>query len=343
MDGGRPAGRPPLCLGAWAPGAEPGSPPTAVDIVEVLSPHRRTVSGGRCEIAQRTHRWSAVPQQTWTDAELRSALGGAKTWSDVCRSLGLAPGGESRRRLRQRAEALGLPVDHLITGPGGAARRRWTDEDLRRAVDRSTNLHEVFKSLGLVVGGGSWVAMQEHIVRLRLDTSHWREGAIQPGRPRSALAHGDWTDGEVRDAYEGARSVAQIMRRLGLDPTRKRGRRQLERRLEGLGLDTSALLGKRWAQGTKPRSRARPLAEILVAGSDYRSVHTLKKRLVQEGLLEPRCAICGLVEWLEQPVVLHLDHINGDRTDHRLENLRFLCPNCHSQTDTYCGRNRSGR
>jgi hypothetical protein len=284
-----------------------------------------------------------LPQRTWTDEELRSALGTAKTWSDVCRSLGLAPGGESRRRLRHRAEALGFPVAHLVTGPGGAARRRWADEDLRRAVERSKNLHEVFKRLGLVVGGGSWVAMQEHIVRLRLETSHWQEGATQPGRLHSGAVQQQWTDDEIRDAYEGARSVAEIMRRLGLDPTKKRGRRHLERRIEGLGLDFGVLLGKRWAQGSKHTSQGRPLQEILVERSDYRSMHTLKKRLIGEGLLEPACAVCSLRDWQERPIVLHLDHINGDRTDHRLENLRFLCPNCHSQTDTYCGRNRSAR
>jgi hypothetical protein len=284
-----------------------------------------------------------LPERRWTDADLRSALGAAKTWSDVCRSLGLAAGSGARHRLRRRAEELGLPVAHLVTGPAGTSRRRWADEDLCRAVERSRNLHEVFKRLGLVVGGGSWIAMQEHIVRLRLDTTHWHEGAAQPGRPRSTFVRPEWTDDEIQAAYEGARSMAEIMRRLGLDPTRKRGRRHLERRIEELGLDTGALLGQRWAQGTKPASRARPLGEILVAGSDYRSMHTLKKRLIQEGLLEPVCAVCGLDEWLERPIVLHLDHINGDRTDHRLENLRFLCPNCHSQTDTYCGRNRSAR
>lgn len=45
--------------------------------------------------------------------------------------------------------------------------------------------------------------------------------------------------------------------------------------------------------------------------------------------------------WAGKPIVLHLDHINGVRNDNRLENLRWLCPNCHSQTDTYCGRNKS--
>jgi len=82
---------------------------------------------------------------------------------------------------------------------------------------------------------------------------------------------------------------------------------------------------------------------VLVQGSTY-DVPLLKRRLVEEGLLAPRCASCGLGEtWEGAPLVLHLDHINGDRTDNRLENLRFLCPNCHSQTETYCGRNIGGR
>ena len=48
---------------------------------------------------------------------------------------------------------------------------------------------------------------------------------------------------------------------------------------------------------------------------------------------------CGISEWLGNPLALQLDHINGVNNDHRLTNLRFLCPNCHSQTDTYAGKN----
>lgn len=65
--------------------------------------------------------------------------------------------------------------------------------------------------------------------------------------------------------------------------------------------------------------------------------------MVSEGLLKGECYICGISSWREKPLVLRLDHINGIRDDNRLTNLRMLCPNCDSQTDTYCGRNNKNR
>lgn len=67
----------------------------------------------------------------------------------------------------------------------------------------------------------------------------------------------------------------------------------------------------------------------------------VKKRLIEEGYLECKCSWCGITDtWNGKPIVLHLDHINGVNNDHRLENLRLLCPNCHSQTDTYAGKGK---
>jgi Zn finger protein HypA/HybF involved in hydrogenase expression len=57
---------------------------------------------------------------------------------------------------------------------------------------------------------------------------------------------------------------------------------------------------------------------------------------------EYSCALCGITEWQNKPIVLQVDHINGVHYDNRLENLRFLCPNCHSQTDTFCGAGNTG-
>jgi hypothetical protein len=66
----------------------------------------------------------------------------------------------------------------------------------------------------------------------------------------------------------------------------------------------------------------------------------LKNRLLKEKILEDKCSSCGLTEWLGNPLSLHLDHIDGNNHNHVKSNLRLLCPNCHSQTDTWCGKNK---
>lgn len=83
-------------------------------------------------------------------------------------------------------------------------------------------------------------------------------------------------------------------------------------------------------------SEGMPIEELLTGPRGRRHVKT---RLLRAGLLENRCCECGLSEWRGKPLSVHIDHINGVRDDHRLENLRMLCPNCHSQTDTFGGRN----
>lgn len=81
-----------------------------------------------------------------------------------------------------------------------------------------------------------------------------------------------------------------------------------------------------------------PLAEVMTEGSRY-SRKNLKRRLYSEGLKERRCEICGQGEiWMGRRMSLVLDHVNGVRDDHRLENLRIVCPNCAATLETHCGR-----
>ncbi len=84
------------------------------------------------------------------------------------------------------------------------------------------------------------------------------------------------------------------------------------------------------------RPQATPLYEILQRSRDR---STIKRRLLAAGLLRNRCDECGLTEWRGKPLSIQIDHINGVRSDHRIENLRMLCPNCHSQTATFGSRN----
>ncbi len=86
-----------------------------------------------------------------------------------------------------------------------------------------------------------------------------------------------------------------------------------------------------------------PLDAILVEGSTY-SRSSLKRRLYEAGLKDRRCELCGQGEkWKGRRISLIIDHINGVRDDHRLENLRIICPNCAAGLETHCGRkNRIG-
>ena len=87
----------------------------------------------------------------------------------------------------------------------------------------------------------------------------------------------------------------------------------------------------------KARPLKWPLARIL---AESKSGVSIKRRLLEAGLLKNECDECGLTSWRGQHLSIQLDHRNGVGDDHRLENLRMLCPNCHSQTPTFGTRNR---
>jgi hypothetical protein len=84
-----------------------------------------------------------------------------------------------------------------------------------------------------------------------------------------------------------------------------------------------------------------PLEEILEGKHPSYQTFKLKLRLFETGLKKNECEICGIFDWLGEPIQCELDHIDGDRTNHRLLNLRVICPNCHSQTETFRYRKRN--
>jgi Zn finger protein HypA/HybF involved in hydrogenase expression len=87
----------------------------------------------------------------------------------------------------------------------------------------------------------------------------------------------------------------------------------------------------------RARARATPLRELLAVGARRHRLN-VKRRMIDAGLKDDRCEECGIADWRGWPLSLALHHVNGDGRDNRLENLRLLCPNCHSQTENFAGR-----
>lgn len=106
---------------------------------------------------------------------------------------------------------------------------------------------------------------------------------------------------------------------------------KLQRILDNYNIDYSKLLGS----GSR---RKRNINDILIEDSNFKNSH-LKDRLIKENLKENKCEICGINEWNGKPISLQLHHINGNPQDNRIENLQLLCPNCHSQTENFGGKN----
>lgn len=142
-----------------------------------------------------------------------------------------------------------------------------------------------------------------------------------------------YTDEQFIQAVMESDCARAVMKQLDLRPGGA-NYKTINKKIEDLSLDTS-----HWVEQRPGRNQPTiPLEYILVRDSDYHYTTTLKKRLIREGLLEYRCYKCGIKDWNGEDITLQLDHVSGERTDNRLENLRLLCPNCHSQTPTALGR-----
>jgi hypothetical protein len=166
-----------------------------------------------------------------------------------------------------------------------------------------------------------WARLNRHDI----DISHWNRS------PR-----GQYSREELAAAVASSVSVAEVMRRLGIKPAGG-SHFHISNRIRREGLDTTHFLGQAYARGAP--GRRKPAAEVLVirpSGSLRLKRGQLLRAMLESGVPYV-CALCACDgTWRARPIVLAIDHINGDWLDNRLVNLRFLCPNCHAQTATWC-------
>ena len=192
-------------------------------------------------------------------------------------------------------------------------------------------MRRVLLALGIRGAGGNYETVRRRIDELGIDRSHLNTPVRSPVW--------DLDDEELTSAVRDAASLTDVLRRFSIRSTFNT-RNVLRKRIHALGLATDHFDELRPHKGgLHPANPPTPLEEILVRNSSYRKCSDLRERLIREGLKQRRCEQCGRSEWNGLSIPLELDHVNGIRDDNRLENLRILCPNCHSQTSTFRGRN----
>lgn len=143
---------------------------------------------------------------------------------------------------------------------------------------------------------------------------------------------------ELENIIKTSSSYKKVLIRLGFAVKSGGNYRTLKQRLEQDKIDVSHIEA---AKKTFRGSRAIKISvEKLLTKDSKHCNSTIKKAVLESGLLENKCSKCGIgTTWCGEFIALQMDHINGDHDDNRIENLRILCPNCHSQTKTWGKRN----
>lgn len=240
---------------------------------------------------------------------------------------------------------MSLPCKHKGNCSVNFNKRPYTIKQFIEAVENSRNYGEVLEKLGKDKLKDT-TNIKTAIKHLKLDTSHWN------------IDNCTYNLEELTNAIEKSYSWTEVAKTLGI---KIRNSNKFKLQANKYNIDISHMFdikkenwrsfAKRNGLELKPfsqykrsnkkrKSHRRPIKSLLIVGKEkITSGHHLKLRLIEENFLKEQCNWCGINNWRNEPLSLHLDHINGDRRDNRLENLRLLCPNCHSQTPTYCGRN----
>ncbi|MEU2677800.1 HNH endonuclease [Streptomyces sp. NPDC007107] len=269
------------------------------------------------------------PWRKYPDAAIAAAAASSSSLREVVLKLGATPATGTLSHIARRITAAGIDVSHFPGMNRPQLGLLFSTEELQVAANSSESVRGVARALGVPDDGRSRAAVAAMLRSREIDTSHFRNARLSI--PEEAL----------RTAVRDAASFADVMRALGLEVNDSNHRR-VRRKILQMQLDTSHFKRRSWRSVRVPEQRQiAPKALVVMPKGSARVNRARLHRALQEIGVPYRCTSCGNTgEWLGRPITLQIDHVNGNWLDNRAENLRYLCPNCHALTDTWC-RNRS--
>jgi 5-methylcytosine-specific restriction endonuclease McrA len=199
-------------------------------------------------------------------------------------------------------------------------RNKWTNDEISFLKENYENKGVKFLVYNLDKHTKNSIIKKAKLLGLKVDTSIY-----------------SYDYEEIKKAVKESISYKEVLRKLNKSSSGD-AYTYLIRYIKKKNIDVSHF--NSW-KNNKVINKCFTLDEIFVKNSEYKGgTKGLKEMILKNNLFEYKCVECGNTgEWNGKQLSLHLDHINGDNKDDRLENLRFLCPNCHSQTETYSGKN----
>ncbi|MEV2215372.1 HNH endonuclease signature motif containing protein [Streptomyces sp. NPDC050997] len=204
---------------------------------------------------------------------------------------------------------------------------QYTRERLAEAAIRCSDIDDVIAFFGTQPYDNLRRYLTRRFAYFGIDISHFRDSGRQ-ARPTCVA---------LRAAVAESTSIAAVLRRLER-PDNCTQRALLRQWIIEEQLTTEHFLGQAHQRGKPRPQHSKRSADILVKHDGKRRTRTVQlRRALREVGLPEECAECGVgPEWLGKPMTLEIDHIDGDWSDDRRENLRLLCPNCHAVTNTWC-------
>lgn len=154
----------------------------------------------------------------------------------------------------------------------------------------------------------------------------------------------EWLEELCKESY----SIREVLFKSGRNPNSGGNYSYLKKKIKSFGIDTSHFTGQGWSKNLTKETNSSLFAkselkrfsnEKLFVKDSLTDRAVIRRRIIADNLIPYICPCGNTGEWLGIKIALELDHINGINNDHRIENLRFLCPNCHSATETFSGKN----